>query len=223
MLSVPGTNPKGRFKLMALTSKSTLAQPFLPVKSSSPAGGFTTANPMIHHNVPSNIPGSIIVTYKSLDRTPYGVSPAYRVLSPQLLLKKYDQVRDCLVNVLKLTTAEREVTLRLLRFWAYYGYVYPKASTVTTEPGCSKATFWRTVALLERLNLIRRINRYVVRPHAQISNLYRLDRLIVLLARYLAEHGVRFLEKWLEPYLSIPGRLFWTIIWRTPAVRAGPA
>ncbi|GAI35243.1 unnamed protein product, partial [marine sediment metagenome] len=74
---------------------------------------------------------------------------------------------------MKLTTAEREVTLRLLRFWAYYGNVYPKASTVAAEPGCSKATFWRTIALLERLGLMRRINRYVIRPHAQISNLYR--------------------------------------------------
>ena len=207
---------------MALTSSKTLAHSFSPVKSSSPVTGGTTANSMIHHKEPL-LPKRIIVSYKSIERgNPYGVSSTYRVLSPQLLLKKYDYIRDCLSNVLGLTNTEREVILRLLRFWSYYGYVYPKEATITREPGCSKATFWRTIAYMERLGLLSRINRYVIRPHAQISNLYRLDRLIVLLARYLAEHGVRFLEKWLEPYLSIPGRLFWAEIWGTPEARAGP-
>ena len=208
---------------MALTSRSTLAQPFLPVKSSSPATGGTTANSMIHHNIPL-LPKRIIVSYKSIERgNPYGVSPTYRVLSPGLFLKRYDRIRDCLECVLGLTPSQREVVLRLLRLWAYYGHVYPKEATITELPGCSKSTFWRTIKTLRETDLIAVVNRFVIRPHAQISNLYRLDRLIVLLARYLAEHGVRFLEKWLEPYLSIPGRLFWTEIWRTPAARAGPA
>jgi len=167
---------------------------------------------MIHHKY-SLPPGKVIVSYDSIrSRNTYGVSRSRRILSPELFLKKYDYIRDCLMYTLELTSAQREVVLRLLRYWAYYGQVYTKESTVTEDPGCSKATFWRTLRLLKELGLIQVINRYVVRPHAQISNLYRLDRLLLLLARYLAEHGVRFLEKWLKPYLSMPGHSFWSTL-----------
>jgi hypothetical protein len=167
---------------------------------------------MIHHKSPS-LPNRVIVSYSRLNIDKrYGVSQSRRILSPQLLLKRFDMVRDCLSEVLGLTTAQREVVLRLLRLWAYYGRVYPKESQITLEPGCSKATYWRTVRLLEELRLISVINRYVIRPHAQISNLYRLDRLALLLARYLNEHGIGFLEDWLSPFLTMPGRLFWRYI-----------
>lgn len=195
--------------MTTMTTKSKVAQTFLPVKSINSQLPLFSLDSMIHHNVsPSG--GKLIVSYSTIKRgIPYGVSPACRVLSPQLLLKKYDLVRECLKHTIKLSIAEREVTLRLLRFWAYYGNVYPKASTITADPGCSKATFWRTMQLLKELGLVRVVNRYVVRPHAQISNLYRLDRLVLVIARYLAEHGVPFREKWLTPYLVMPGRLFW--------------
>jgi len=177
---------------------------------------------VIHHKDYSN---SIHIIYKSKGKLlspPYGVSPSRRVLSPQLLFKKFDAVRDCLQHSLGFTTAQREVTLRLLRLWAYYGNVYPKEALITQEPGCKKATFWRTIRRLEDLGLIDVINRFLIQPHAQISNLYRLDRLIVLLARYLAEHGVRFFEKWLAPALTMPGLLFWRQIYQAPGARAGP-
>jgi len=177
---------------------------------------------VIHHNVPLP-PSKIIVSYSLLKRgNPYGVSRSYRVLSPQLLLKKYDYVRACLAETLGLTVAQREVALRLLRLWAYYGQVYPKEAQVTGDPGCSKSTYWRTVRILRELGLVHVINRYVIRPHAQISNLYRLDRLVLLIARYLAEHGTGFFEKWLKTYLSMSGRLFWTLIYQSPEARAGP-
>lgn len=188
---------------------STLAKIPTSVKSQLPLPGFEPPTPKItsktmrHHKY-------LLVSYNSIKRgKPYGVSRAHRVLSPGLLLKKFDYIRDCLTYTLQLTIAQREVTLRLLRYWAYYGQVYPKESTVTEDPGCSKATFWRTLRLLKELGLIHVINRYVIRPHAQISNLYRLDQLVMLLARYLAEHGVHFWEKWLRPYLIIPAREFW--------------
>ncbi len=168
---------------------------------------------MIHHKVfwYSDIP-----VYSSRGcrlPSPYGVSPAFRVLSPQVLLKRFDHVRDCLQDVLGLTGSQREAVLRLLRIFAYYGQVYPKASLIAAQPGCSKATYWRTIRHLEALGLIEVINRYIVRPHAQISNLYRLDRLIILIARYLAEHGVHFAERWLEPYLAMAGSIFWRLAW----------
>lgn len=177
---------------------------------------------MIHHNVPdSHVLKERIVYYGGIGRR-YGVSSSRRVLSPELLLKKYDYIRDCLKYVLGFTTAQREVTLRLLRYWAYYGQVYLKESQVTAEPGCSKATFWRTVRLLEELGLIRIINRYIIRPHAQISNLYRLDRLVVMLARYLAEHIAHAWDDWLLPWIRLTWPEFWSCQSPVPGERAGP-
>ena len=201
---------------------TTLEHAFSPVKSSPPAIRIAPSNSMIHHNGPGALPHKVIVTYKNIERSPYGVSPAYRVLSPQLLLRKFDQVRACLAGPLGMPTSQREVALRLLRLWAYYGQVYPKESQVTELPGCSKATFWRTIKMLQGLGLVHVINRYVLRPHAQISNLYRLDRLVLLLARYISEHGHAFYEHQLQPYLAMPGRQFWSQIYSTPEARAGP-
>ena len=199
-----------------------VAQPFPTVKSLNSQLPLFDPDSMIHHKDPS-LRSYIIVSYTSIGKDKrYGVSSSFRVLSPQLLFKKFDLVRDCLQGVLGLTTAQREVTLRLLRYWAYYGKVYPKESLISSEPGCKKATFWRTVKQLEDRGLIQVINRFVFSPHAQISNLYRLDRLVLLLARYIAEHGGQFAEAWLTPYLTMPGREFWSQIFRGPGDRAGP-
>jgi len=139
----------------------------------------------------------------------YGVSSSNRVLTPGLLLKKFDYIRDYLQYTLGLPTAQRAVILRLLPLWAYYGSVYPKETQITKLPGCSKATFWRTIKVLESIGLIRVVNRYLMRPQAQISNLYLLHNLIVVIARYLAEHGQNFKEKWIRPFLIMPGSQFW--------------
>jgi len=203
-------------------SPTTVAQPFWPVKPSIPSIPSIPSNPVIHHKpqVPHNY---LIVSYSSIDSGKrYGVSRSHRVLSPGLFIKRFDYIRDCLQYVIGLTVAQREVTLRLIRLWAYYGNVYPKESQVTELPGCSKATYWRTIKLLKEMALVTVVNRYVIRPHAQISNLYRLDRLALLLARYLAEHGTRFWEKWLRPALAMPGQQFWSQIWLAPGDRAGP-
>jgi len=208
--------------MQATATMTKLAQPFCPVKYKSISDTLHSPNPMIHHKSP-RIPERIIVSYSSIKRGDgYGVSRSRRVLSPQRLLKRFDQVRDCLESTLGLTTGEREVVLRLLRLWAYYGKVYAKASFVCTEPGCSKATFWRTIRKLKVLGFLHVHNRFVIRPHAQISNLYRLDRLVLLLARYLAEHGTAFWEKWLIPWLAMPGRSFWPLVIQSPEARAGP-
>lgn len=208
--------------MQAVYAPKTLAHPFCSVKPLNSQLPLSFPNSMIHHKL-SLLPSKIIVSYTNIGiNKAYGVSSTYRVLSPQLLLKRFDNIRDCLTDTLGLTIAQREVVLRLLTFWAYYGSVYSKEATITEQPGCSKATFWRTIKILKSLGLIRVVNRYVIRPHAQISNLYRLDRLVLLIARYLAEHGVGFLEKWLTPALTMPGRLFWAQIFQTPGIRAGP-
>jgi len=85
-----------------------------------------------------------------------------------------------------LSRAKREIILRLVRFYAYYGKVYPKAKQVAEYPHASKRTFWRAIADMEKEGFIERNNRYL--NHLQISNAYRLDKLILLLVRYIAEH-----------------------------------
>ncbi len=192
-----------------VNTPSIVAPTFCPVKSTVNTQLPLFPNSMIHHKVYLSHSNKLIVSYSKRRGKAYGVSRSRRAITSSLFIKKFDYIRDCLKDVLGLTPAQREVTLRLLRFWAYYGVVYPKESTVTDSPGCSKATYWRTVRLLNDAGLIQVVNRYVIRPHAQISNLYRLDRLALLLARYLAEHGVRFWEKWLRPYLSMSGSTFW--------------
>lgn len=171
---------------------------------------------MIHHNRRGTYNNKIVLLPGKRPPLPYGVSRDRRVLSPQTLLKRFDQVRDCLAGPLGQGTAQREVTLRLLRLWAYYGQVYPKESMVTADPGCSKATFWRTVRDLKDRGLVRVVNRYFIRPHAQTSNLYIFTRLLIIIARYLAEHGVSFRQRWLQPYLRMTGTMFWPWILRAP-------
>jgi len=182
----------------------------------------SSAASMIHHKVSTN-KSYIVLSYSSLkDGRRYGVSSDQRILTPGLFRKRYDLVRDCLALPLALTCAQREVVLRLLRLWAYYGKIYPKESQITQDPGCSKATFWRTVALLEQVGLLRRVNRYVFRPKAQISNLYLLHNLIVVIARYLAEHSKHVFAKWVQPYLGMTAAAFWGMWVGNLADRAGP-
>lgn len=180
--------------------------PQLSLALEFPEGAKPLQKAMIHHKV-------IYRNRYNKEYKPYGVSSSHRVLSPQLLFKKFYCIRDCLEHVIGLTPGQRETMLRLLRLWAYYGKVYPKQSQVSIEPGCSKATYWRTIHILEELGLVQVINRYIIRPRAQISNLYRFDKLLIILARYLAEHGVQFWEKWLKPYLTMPGFQFWSSFW----------
>lgn len=167
------------------------------------------AQPVIHHKVTTK---NIILINRDRNLygyNAYGVSSSQRVLSPQLLFKKFDLVRDCLESPLGLALGEREALLRLLRLWAYYGKVYPKASQICKEPGCSKATYWRAIRKLRDRGLVQVINRYICRPHAQISNLYLFNKLLIIIARYLAEHGTKFNEKWLKPLLVMTGSQFW--------------
>ena len=190
----------------------SLEQPFgivnPPVNSQLPL----FSGSMIHHKV-SALRNERIVYYRDQDiEKAYGVSRSRRVLSPQLLLKKFDQVRDCLEFTLGLTRCERRAILGILRYWAYYGSVYTKQAQVCEDENISKATYWRAMRRLRNLGLIRVINRFIIRPHAQISNLYRLDKLMLVLARYLAEHGTQFYEKWLSPLLSMPGTRAWGLL-----------
>lgn len=187
----------------------------------------TTPSPksVIHHRTPPSSNGSQVqpapfngriihkLAGKDID-IPYGVSSKRKLLRPHQLNRYHHLIWSFLKHDLGLETAQREVVFRLLRLYAYYTYVYPKAKQIAAEPGCSVATFWRTVALLEEDGLLTRVNRYIMREEAQISNLYLLGKLVLAIARMLYEHSKPFTQRWVQPLLAMPGRQFWSGIWK---------
>jgi len=131
------------------------------------------------------------------------------MLTPSLLIKKHDYILAYLKSI-GLTTAERPAAFYLLRLFAYYGKVYPKAPNYSEDFYNSKRSFWRAVAKLEEAGLIDRINRYL--HHLQISNAYRLDKLLLCIIRYLAEHGCPFLDDFTRNIIHETDNSFWRLI-----------
>jgi len=167
---------------------------------------------VIHHKVTT--PRIVGNTLKDIEKQGkrYGVSSSYKILTRELLIKKFDKIRDALANVCNLTTKEREVVLVLLRLYAYYPQVYPKASQVAEAANVSIATFWRTVDKLQDMNLLEVANRFLIRVEAQISNLYLLKGLIILIAKYLAERIAHIWPDWIMPALKTPWPEFWSFL-----------
>ncbi len=159
----------------------------------------------------------------SRDLYSYGVPMSRKLLTVELYNKRFDEIRHYLEQNIGLTLAERDGILRMLRIYAYYGRVYPKASQIADDfgnmvPGCSKRSFWRAIAKLREDGLIQVRNRFL--HGRQISNCYRLDKLILCLVRWLLEHGKRYLN-----LLNLPRELFdalhiqdfWRLIWYAKA------
>ena len=173
----------------------------------------TTAKPLAQRKSPIYPPNYNAPLDKDtlLSRLTYGVPAPRRMLTPGCFFKKYDHIRTYLVS-LGLTPAEREIALHLLRLYTYYGKVYPKASEFAGAGGCSKRSFWRAVGKLEEKGVIDRINRFL--NHLQISNCYRLDKLVLCLVRYLAEHGCPFLDQFTQYIIRQTADSFWKTIGR---------
>jgi len=144
-----------------------------------------------------------------LERLTYGVPTSRRMLTPSLLLKKHDHILAYLKSI-GLTTAERPAAFYLLRLYAYYGKVYPKAPNYSEDFYNSKRSFWRAVAKLEDSGLVDRINRYL--HHLQISNCYRLDKLVLCIIRYLAEHGSPYFDEFTRDIIHQTANSFWRVI-----------
>ncbi|MBA7696112.1 hypothetical protein ES703_104754 [subsurface metagenome] len=145
-----------------------------------------------------------------LERLTYGVPPKRRILTAGVLRKRHSLIVDCLV-MLGFPNWRRSVILELVRLYAYYGKVYPKAKHIAEDAYCSKRTFWRTIAGMEQDGLIQRDNRYL--NHLQISNAYRLDRLVLILVRYITEHAEHLFAKDAPDLIFKPADVFWTLIW----------
>lgn len=170
-----------------------------------------TQNPLAHRKA-STYPNSnsyILKKEEILKRLTYGVPTERRMLSSSLLLKKHDRIREYLLK-LDLTAAEREITFNLLRLYTYYGKVYPKANAFADTGGCSKRSFWRAIAKLEELGVVDRIHRYL--DHLQISNCYRLDKLVLCIVRYLSEHATAFFSQFTQDIIRDTANNFWAII-----------
>ena len=190
--------------------------------SISPAG--SPAPESARHHKPDKPNRRIIYAEKGLERVhARGVKRARRILSPQLLLKRFSHIHRFLSGPMGLPQQQRGVVLELLRHWAYYKDVYPKAIQICVAAHCSKSTFWRLIRKFRAQGLIRVTSRYLYRPKAQISNSYNLSTLALLIARYLYETGTRFTETWMtwiQPWLELPGRIFWRL--NLADIRAGP-
>ncbi|KKN21796.1 hypothetical protein LCGC14_0921760 [marine sediment metagenome] len=156
----------------------------------------------------TNIP--IVNTERLLESLTYGVPPQRRIITAGVFRKRLDLIRDCLMS-LGYPTWRRSIILELVRLYAYYGKVYPKASHIAEDAYCSKRTFWRAVQQLEQDGLIERSNRFL--HHLQISNCYRLDKLILILTRYITEHAEHQFAEHAPDFLFQTGKVFWTLIW----------
>ena len=172
----------------------------------------TTQNPLAQRKALSDIP---TYSYQSntdtlLERLTYGVPAPRRMLTPDLLLKKHFSILSYLQS-LGLTTSEIPTAFFLLRLYAYYGKVYPKAPNYTEDCYSSKRTFWRAVKKLDDSGLIDRLPRYL--HHLQISNCYRLDKLVLCIIQYLAEHGTPYLDGFTKYCLGKVGNQFWRAIY----------
>jgi len=146
-----------------------------------------------------------------------GVSTSRRILTTRFYRRYFNEIRQFLKRNLGLTQAEREGILRLIPLYVNYGMVYPKASQVADDfgkgtPGTSESSFWRAIRKLKKDGMIEVINRYL--DGWQISNEYRLDKMIVCLVRCVLEHGDRILDLG-----SLPRELYAALhladFWRT--------
>lgn len=161
--------------------------------------------PMAHHK-----PTPLGIYYKRgvVGKVSYGVPQNRRILNISLFHKRHDEIRRFLIS-LGLQNRERDAIFGLLRFYCYYGKAYPKAADIATDEYISKRTFWRAIQKLRAVGAIEVINRYL--NHRQISNLYRLDKLVLMIARLLAERGQRF-NDFTTKLISFFGS-FWKEIW----------
>ncbi len=139
-----------------------------------------------HHNALSTSLNTIYYKKGIEIEKRYGVPQSYRILTMGNYHKHHNDINTMLRVVLGLENRERDAVRCLLRLFLYYGKVYPKADDVADQEYISKRTFWRAMRKLQDMGVLEVINRYI--NHKQISNLYRLDKLVVMIATFIAEH-----------------------------------
>lgn len=180
-----------------------------PVSSESLSSPPSSSQTMAHHN--SRSPVELIYFKKGIEREKrYGVPSSYRILTMGNYHKHHDDINTMLRVVCELENRERSAIFCLLRLFFYYGQVYPKADDVAEQEYISKRTFWRAISKLKALGVIEVLNRYI--NHKQISNLYRIDKLVLMIARFIAEHHPIIFGDFGDK-LTCFFRSFWDGIW----------
>lgn len=163
---------------------------------------------MAHHKVSSTY-NDLIIYIKKGGREPYAVPLASKVLSKADYCRHFNDIRELLKGPLGLSNFERDVAFQLIRFGVYYGRVYPKASTLADQCQVSKRTVWRAIAKLRGLGVIKSypvfINGY------QTSSWYRLDKLFLMMAQFIAERGRELNRQAIAILRSFNN--FWHQIW----------
>ncbi|MBA7554139.1 hypothetical protein ES705_46751 [subsurface metagenome] len=157
-----------------------------PISSESLSPPAASPQSTAHHNALSKDLNTIYYKRgKELEKR-YGVPQPYRILTMGNYHKHHHDINNMLRVVLGLENRERSAVFCLLRLFLYYGKVYPKAADVADQEYISKRTFWRAINKLREMGVLEVINRYI--KHRQISNLYRIDKLVLMIATYIAEH-----------------------------------
>ena len=176
----------------------------------SPAYDESSPSPLstAHHKALADYLSSIY-SKKGIEKR-YGVPQTYRILTMGNYHKHHDDINTMLRVVGGLENRERVAIFCLLRLFLYYGKVYPKAADVADQEYISKRTVWRAIGKLRDLGVVEVINRYV--KHKQISNLYRLDKLVVMVARFISEHHPTIFGDFGDKLTSF-FRSFWDEIW----------
>jgi len=164
------------------------------------------AETMAHHKVSSTYN---VIFIKKEDTEPYAVPLASKTLSKADYCRHYDDIRELLKGPLSLSNFERDVAFQLIRFGVYYGRVYPKASTLADQCQVSKRAVWRAIARLRGLGVIKSypvfINGY------QTSSWYRMDKLFLMMAQFIAERGRELNRQAIAILRSFNN--FWHQIW----------
>lgn len=181
-----------------------------PVSSESLSSPPPSSQSMAHHK-PLLPDLNKIYFKKGIEREKrYGVPSSYRILTMGNYHKHHDDINAMLRGVCELENRERSAVFCLLRLFFYYGQVYPKADDVAEQEYISKRTFWRAISKLKALGVIEVLNRYI--NHKQISNLYRIDKLVLMIARFIAEHHSTIFGDFGDKLTSF-FRSFWDEIW----------
>lgn len=180
-------------------------------------------NIMAHYNVSSPERSK-----ENLELTPKKTPESYSVpkcISQSMFSRRGDIIREFLAGTIGLTDLETTAILKMVQLYAHYGKVYPKAQTLADDCGqlangyssynmVSKRTTWRAIKKLEDMGLLRRQNQFYQDNTGEVrqtSNIYHLDKLVLMLARRLAEAGQAIHNR----FLAMMGKLgnFWQEIW----------
>lgn len=110
-----------------------------------------------------------------------------RVLTKSIFNRRFDDIRDFLITLGVAGPRQRDAILKLLKLYAHYGKVYPKAQTIADECYISKRTVWLAIKKLEDSGLLERNQQFI--NGYQTSTQYLLDKLVLMIAHRLAEIG----------------------------------